>query len=654
MIQIAEFPRPNNDNGRGIHWTASPYHLRGSELDFWMDELLAMQIKWVKVCDDGGGSSLELCRRLVRLDIMPVVRLMLGNPGHVQTRNLEAMRRLIDVGALYFETDNEPDLAVEWEKSSVPPNWLEITVDDFIVDADAILGLGGYPAFPAMGVGTIVNPFELIVQRGRQDLFERGAWLAIHNYVINHPFDYPYDAVNQTGLQLTEAEYLAGRWGWDNDPLSVINQLRADGANPGATLYDDATGWRAYELWNEQVVAAFGHSVPIMSTEGGLVVGDRQDGRYPRNDVQRHRDGTLWINQFINSEAPQWYFTVFHWLIANRRMGQDRPGWETQCWYTDWWNQEFGLQGELPTVQALKDAPAKVRNVALADGVLRGTVGARSPRITDGEIRLWAVRDGLRVRETAVMATPGPEAGEGEYRFVGLPSGIYRIEAEGVLGLMAANGLAVWPQNLVNFDVILPSANSIVHGTVVDTAGQPVAMATVLLCRVRRTITSTVTDGEGRYAFGPVAAGEYGLEVPGLQRIEIAADGVAPVAADFVVPFGTAWEIVLTTRRQMSVAEANLRHVFVGRVLNEVGEPIDGVEVEMRWTGADPETVFPRTRTGSDGGKARGHFEFVHTRGTFTVELVGVPWPDEPAEALDTTGERDCYELEWRLERVDG
>lgn len=354
MVRLEDFPRPKDDNGRGIHWSASPYHLSGHELDYWMNELQAMGIKWVKVIDDGGGSATELCRRLVDIGVMPVVRLYIGNPGHIQPRNQEAIRRLMDAGALYFETNNEPDLAIEWEDGVVPRNWLEIVVDNFIIDATEIIEMGGYPAFPAMGVGTQVNPFQLIAARGRQDLFQNGAWLAIHNYVLNHPLDYPYDPVNQTGQPLTQQEYESNRWVWDNDPLSVVNRLRAEGANPGADLRDDSTGWLAYSLWNEQIVEAFGHSAPIMSTEGGVVVGDRQDGRYGRNDVYRHEQVSMWIQEFLVSSAPAWYFTVFHWLIANNAMGQYRPGWETQCWYGNWWDKEFQLYGRLPVVDSLK------------------------------------------------------------------------------------------------------------------------------------------------------------------------------------------------------------------------------------------------------------------------------------------------------------
>ena len=36
MIRLEDFPRPKDDNGRGIHWSASPYHLSGHELDPWL------------------------------------------------------------------------------------------------------------------------------------------------------------------------------------------------------------------------------------------------------------------------------------------------------------------------------------------------------------------------------------------------------------------------------------------------------------------------------------------------------------------------------------------------------------------------------------------------------------------------------------------
>jgi len=215
-MQIADFPRPRSDNGRGVHWSASVYHPRGSELQIWITKLRAMGMKWVKLLDDGGASSLEVCQRLLDAGIMPIVRVWRDrpNPGHMDGRQLEAVERLIAHGVRYFETNNEPDLPAEW-RGPKPENWLELVIDSFIWDADVIIELGGLPALPAMGDAGGANPFDVVVRKGRADLFERGAWAAIHNYTLNHPLDYPDDEVNQLGRPLTVAEYdELARWAY--------------------------------------------------------------------------------------------------------------------------------------------------------------------------------------------------------------------------------------------------------------------------------------------------------------------------------------------------------------------------------------------------------------------------------------------------------
>src|SRR5690554_5395931 len=96
-MQISDFPRPPEDNGRGIHWSALAYHPVGRDLDFWINELTAMHMKWVKLLDDGNGSSLELCRRLLDAGIMPVVRLFRQqpNPGRIGPREAGGLRKLV-------------------------------------------------------------------------------------------------------------------------------------------------------------------------------------------------------------------------------------------------------------------------------------------------------------------------------------------------------------------------------------------------------------------------------------------------------------------------------------------------------------------------------------------------------------------------------
>jgi hypothetical protein len=377
-MELHEFPRPPQDNGRGVHWSLSVYEWGKRDWSFWAEQLQAMKIKWVKVMDDGGGSALPLVRRLVDLEIMPVVRLYWEeqNPGNIGQRGRETVRRFVQVGAVYFETNNEPDLDLEWKDRRRPPNWLDIVVDNFIIDADIILGEGGHPAVPAFGVGTLRDPFSTIVERGRRDILDGGAWAAIHNYCLARPLEYPNDPVNMHGEPITEEEWHAagGRWAWEIS-WEDVNQARKTAANPNADIMADATCFRGFEQLNAYIVRALGHPIPIMMTEGGYNVAQRagttagDDPRYPKPTPQAASEMNLKMFQYIQGDrevlgkkVPDYFFAAMPWLIAAQRIGVQAPPAENQGpWFTHKYDGEWGLNGELPLVQMLKDLPSRLR-----------------------------------------------------------------------------------------------------------------------------------------------------------------------------------------------------------------------------------------------------------------------------------------------------
>jgi len=371
-MELNEFKRPPNDNGCGVHWSLSVYEWGKTNWDFWAEQLKAMKIKWVKIMDDGGGSGLRLARRLVDMEIMPVVRFYWPhqNPGRIGSRGGDAVKKYREAGVYYFEVNNEPDLSLEWEGGVRPDNWLDQVVDNYIADADVILNLGGYPAVPAFGVGTNRDPFMGIVDRGRQDILDGGAWAALHNYCLGRPLAYPNDAVNLTGQPLTEEEWEAagGIWAWEMG-VDAVNAARRAGADPEASILTDSTCFRAFEQLNDTIVNAIGHSIPILTTEGGYNVGQRagttygDDARYPKPTPQRCSELNLAMYRFMQGEAtilgqrvPEYYFAVMSWLIAAQIMGIGAPPAENQGpWFSHKYDAEWGLNGEMPLVQMLKD-----------------------------------------------------------------------------------------------------------------------------------------------------------------------------------------------------------------------------------------------------------------------------------------------------------
>jgi hypothetical protein len=376
---LDHFPRPPQDTGRGVHWTPNQYLWGKEDWGFWKEQLQAMRIKWVKLLDDGSGSALGLARRLVDLQIMPVVRFFREqpNPDRITARETDTAKRFIEMGAVYFETNNEPDLDLEWKGRKRPPNWLDIVVDNFIVEASYIRNVGGYLLFPAFGPGGRGNPFKIIVDKGRKDLLDGNCCLAIHNYCLGRPLDYPNDPINTQGVPLTAQEWeeKGGMWAWEMSH-EAVNAQRRKLVNPKANIMEDSTCFRAFEYFDALVNQAVGHSIPIFTTEGGYNAGQRagttygDDPRYPKPTPYWTGRLTDEMFQFIEEKAPAYYFACMPWLIAVQRMGLWDVGFENQGpWFSHQFDKQFGLNGELPVVAMLKARPGKVRQNGPAPAV---------------------------------------------------------------------------------------------------------------------------------------------------------------------------------------------------------------------------------------------------------------------------------------------
>jgi hypothetical protein len=658
-MRVEDFPRPVNDNRRGIHWSSSVYHLTGSAADFWIGELKAMGIKWVKLLDDSGGSSLDFCKRLLAAEIMPVVRLFRAapNPGAIGGRETEAIKRMVAEGVRYFETNNEPDLPAEWKGGQMPPDWMDVVVNNFIIDADKIINLGGLPAFPAMGVGARDNPIALVVAKGRADLFRSGAWVAVHNYTLNHPLDYPYDPVNQEGVPVSQAEYdRLGPWAWEGRPRELINAWRAADKNPGATLEDDASCFLSVHLLDQMIVKTLGHKVPILSTEGGPVIGWKDDRRYPRVDPDTQAQWAVAINDFLQGgreihgvSSPDNYFTMCHWLIANYRMGFMAAGWESQSWYTDWWNDEFDLRGELPVVAAVKAMP----NLPV-DGVkLEVVAGAVLRADTEAPLAGLTVALLSGDREIASVVT----SDGGAFRFERLAPGVYDLAI--VPWGVVRRGVTAMREPAQAVTIRLTGGdNSTLTGIALSASGAPLTGLGVTLWRDGALVAETHTAADGTFRFNGLPIGAYRVTIPGITVAGLALDGWQSKNLKLIAGAPASYRYAVTERRLLPAEETASKEVFFGVVRDANRTPLNGVQVMMTWRGAEAGTDFPVTVTGRDPSKPAGSYEFLHTTGTFALQVAQGDWPSDVADDLDTAqapgreGQPIAYEVNFQLQPI--
>ncbi len=367
-MPLSAYPRPKNDNGLGIHWSTNVYAQDDATTDFFVAEIKAMGIKWVKFLNDqtDGRNYDYLVQQLVANDIMPVMRIYV--PCNTPL-NLTSLGKLVDhyvpMGLVYYELYNEPDIPGRdggWCDDPTPnPDYL---ASIWAPAAREIQARGGYPSLPSIfPMGKNVPGWEnsffrqflrAIKAQGNTPVLYK-SWGAVHNYFINHPPDYPRDPVNLTGRPLTEAEI--ARYGLDEGHAAAINRARATMRDPGGYYVGDdptldVTGFRQFIAYHDQFTELFGFEIPLISTEGGATVGSCEDPRYPCVDERLQMEWTLEAFEYMLDDAPEYYFAMNTWLIAQKAL--DYFGgtvWEGNAWY----HNRTG--DHLPIVDALKNHP---------------------------------------------------------------------------------------------------------------------------------------------------------------------------------------------------------------------------------------------------------------------------------------------------------
>lgn len=622
-MKLSDFPRPPDDTRIGIHWSPGVADAIGIGpiRDYWIPLLKEMGIKWVKLLHRG---SFKVAEELLANGIMPIVRLYRRAPnstnpspgeGTLGQEEIAALETLVSIGVRYFEFNNEPDSGFEW-RTPMPPDEAEaqrIVARNAIRDMETILNKGGLPGIPAVSVGKRWDLLGAIIAEGGADLIPEGVWWAIHNYDINHPVDYPYDAVNQDGALLTREEYEAlgqEAWTgphWGTRSLDFINEHRRTGANPGHTGFDDPTCFRGYEYFAHLSLQHLGYHIPLLSTENGPVVGEDNDPRYPTTTPEIHRDKVLEMCRIMMGTsqqfdpAPDYYFCTAFWILGNRVLGSLSSNWEPQAWFSERWNG-----GKLPVVDALRALPKRVWQP-------RG--GVTEPPAEGGSRVYGVVRGGANRHIVLRSTTYNAEAvvsNDETYAFEGVPAGTYRVA---VLGTEAVRlGVEVDGVHAVEVNFDLREEAPPAWTYTVEDAGPGPGFG-VIRCRVqgmtdlavrlwaegwsgdvRRTGTKP-EYGPDVCEFAPLNPGTYFLEPDGL-----GVRATVPMEANRVV-----W-VTFRQVEQPVPEPAPANSILEGLVENGAGR-------EVRLTG-------PVERRETVGEDERFRFEGLPA-GTYALEVVG-------------------------------
>ena len=356
------YPRPASDNGRGVHWPPTVQPEPAAVTHYFVPELRAMNMKWVTFlqADQPQLTNAYLVEQLVASGIEPMMRVYQPfNQPYAHLGDLVA--QAVPMGVHYFELYNEPNLAGlagGWRKGHSIS--VERMVDLWIIAARQVRAAGGRPSLPPLAAGGTVDDLVFLRQfldgvaaRGQGDLLP-GAWLPVHNYFFNHPLDYPNDPVNVSSDPLTDAE-IATR-GLTPAQVFAIDQARRMSRLPrllggswvGATIDADSNGFRKFEAYAHLFFSRFGYYLPLIGTEGGAIIGEAEDHRYPPVTDRDLTQRTLGAYHAMLDGAPGYFFAQTSWLLANRAGGNADARFEAAAWYKD----RAGTV--LPVVNALK------------------------------------------------------------------------------------------------------------------------------------------------------------------------------------------------------------------------------------------------------------------------------------------------------------
>jgi hypothetical protein len=276
---LSAYPRPQGDNGRGMHWIPTTQQST-AVVDRFVSEAQKMGVKWITFLNDGAniGQNDYLVEKLKGAGIEPIMRLWTNKLDPIKGDIGAMVQHYVAKGVHYFQPFNEPNLSAE--QGDGQPS-VEHYLDAWIPAAKAIVRAGGLVGFGSMAPGGdrddqafLIDALRGLKARGADNLLNHG-WLSMHNYTHNRP--------------LVERE--------DSDGFFKF---------------------RAYRRW---VNEALGRDIPIIGTEGGTFVGQQEDRSLPAVDAKQAVEMSKQAYTYMRDQREPWNFASSYWVVANEAGG---------------------------------------------------------------------------------------------------------------------------------------------------------------------------------------------------------------------------------------------------------------------------------------------------------------------------------------------
>jgi hypothetical protein len=276
---LREWPRPERDNGLGIHFLPNQYY-DDKELDYGINRMNDMGLRWALVLYGDEKQLEKSARKFKAAGIMVVWRKMLRayEPYYGWERDINLLRSL--GMPPYMQIYNEPELAEEWDGRPISPT---LYFDNFVQASRDIYNAGGYVGVQFINPGWLVDALNALKARKGEAIFGRMFFIP-HPYGLNHPPEYEEDL---------------------NSVLSFLHFA---------------------DIFQREI----GFVPPMIAGEGGWKYKAGDDRRFPSIDDARHRDYHLAVFNWFRTgklsngrNLPDYLLAFCPWLL----FGSDAGAW---------------------------------------------------------------------------------------------------------------------------------------------------------------------------------------------------------------------------------------------------------------------------------------------------------------------------------------
>lgn len=295
---LEAYKRPDQDNGRGLHWFPNGDHSDPTMHRPFLEEARQMGIRW--------ATTLNMQQGIIALfheyGITPIIRPPWQIDHGWEDYGWLIQWQVANYGYAYWQIFNENRDNREWSNGQEN---LMVWAANTLVGMENVSNNGGYPGVQTLDPGDLRYLIRYAREQGKLDLFEK-AWFSNHNYANNHSVNFPYDSLN-----------------------------------PGLTVYDDAglLSTMSFLAFDRVIVKNLGRHLPIICTEGGYRVGDDADNRYPTITEAMHVEYNLAMYEMFRTRImpngeplPDYVFAVCPWLVTADLINAD-PGFADQGWW---------------------------------------------------------------------------------------------------------------------------------------------------------------------------------------------------------------------------------------------------------------------------------------------------------------------------------